>query len=406
MRVTKFLAGLAALGLALALPVSVAEAAQTGNSAGKRAAGTLRVTWQDPGAGIDGFGDAVARSGQGVGATEVVGATDTDGYAGEAYIYVRGTSGWPTTPTVTLADPAATSGDGFGGTVAIAGNTIVVGSGYTDSDAGAAYIYVRGSSGWPTTPTATLNDPDNTANDRFGSSVAVSGKNIVVGAPSTDTTDSAAYVYVRATSGWPTTPTATLNDPVVTAGDSFGYSVAVSGKTIVVGRYSGQAAYVYMKGTAGWPSTPSTILTSPGPRDAYGYSVAVAGDTLVVGGASVDDGSAYVYVEGSSGWPTTPTVTLSDPATETNNNYFGYSVAVAGDTLAIGSPGYKELGPGAAYVYVRGTSGWLSTPTATLTAPAPTAGDHFGLSVALGTGVVVGAPGTNSGAGATYLFAS
>ncbi len=402
MRATRIPIGLAALGLAVTLPVSVAEAAQT---AGKHAAGTLRVAWQDP-VGGSGFGDVVTRTGEGVGATEVVGAPDTDGYAGAAYIYVRGSSGWPATPTVTLSDPAATSDDGFGSTIAIAGDTIIVGADPTDSDAGAAYIYVRGSSGWPSTPTTTLNDPDNTANDRFGSSVAISGRNIVVGAASTDTTDSAAYVYMRATSGWPTTPTVTFDDPVVSEGDSFGDSVAVSGKTIVVGRYSGDA-YVYVKGSAGWPTTPTTTLTSPSTSpSSFGWSVAVAGDTLVVGEANGDDASTYVYVEGSSGWPTTPTVTLNDPATESNNDFFGYSVAVAGDTLAIGAPGYKELGPGSAYVYVRGTSGWPSSPTASLTAPASATGDYFGQSVGLGYGVVVGAPGTNSRAGAAYLFAS
>ena len=77
--------------------------------------GTLRVTLEDPSATPnDIFGSAVARSGDGVGATTVVGAPSFNDRAGAAYIYVKGTSGWPTTPTATLADPAATPFDAFG----------------------------------------------------------------------------------------------------------------------------------------------------------------------------------------------------------------------------------------------------------------------------------------------------
>jgi hypothetical protein len=93
-----------------------------------------------------------------------------------------------------------------------------------------------------------LNDPA-AANDYFGSSVAVSGKTVVVGALGTNSGAGAAYIYVKAASGWPTTPTATLNDPAATSDDHFGYSVAVSGKTAVVGApgtnsFAG-TAYIY-----------------------------------------------------------------------------------------------------------------------------------------------------------------
>ena len=86
-----------------------------------------------------------------------------------------------------LSDPAATSGDTFGWRVAIAGTTAVVGApeGSPNAGGGAAYIYEEGASGWPTTPTATLHDPLAAANDQFGSSVAVAvtGTTVVVGAP-------------------------------------------------------------------------------------------------------------------------------------------------------------------------------------------------------------------------------
>ena len=75
------------------------------------------------------------------GKTAVVGAYATSSAAGAAYIYVKGASGWPTTQTTTLSDPAATAGDRFGYSVAGSGNTAVIGAYRTSSAAGAAYIY-------------------------------------------------------------------------------------------------------------------------------------------------------------------------------------------------------------------------------------------------------------------------
>jgi len=95
----------------------------------------------------------------------------------------------------TLAHPTATSADNFGYSVAVSGTTAVVGAAaYSNSGAGAAYIYVKGASGWPTTPTATLNDPAATSDDHFGYSVAVSGKTAVVGAPGTNSFAGTAYI--------------------------------------------------------------------------------------------------------------------------------------------------------------------------------------------------------------------
>src|ERR1700722_10188048 len=161
---------------------------------------------------------------------------------------------------VTLQDPSASSVDYFGASLAISGSTAVVGSPGTQALAGAAYVYVDSGPGWQTEPTATLADPPAKDHDYFGKSVAVSNKTIVVGAPGTKTNAGAVYIYVNGTSGWPTTPTSVLTDPKATAGDDFGRSVAVSGKTIVVGGVdpSGRigTAYIYTKEGSSWPSAP------------------------------------------------------------------------------------------------------------------------------------------------------
>jgi hypothetical protein len=93
-----------------------------------------------------------------------------------------------------LSDPAATSGDVFGGSVSIQGQTAVVGAPGTDSDTGAAYIYADGASGWPTAPTITMSDPAATSGDDYGF-VAVWKKIAFVGAPGTNSNEGMAYIY-------------------------------------------------------------------------------------------------------------------------------------------------------------------------------------------------------------------
>ena len=174
------------------------------------------------------------------GTTVIVGAPGTSSTAGAAYIYTKGASGWSNTPILRLADPAATAGDEFGIAVGVS-RCVCADRGRrptgTDSGTGAAYIYVKGSSGWSKTPTATLSDPGATADDEFGESAAVAGRTVVVGAEGTNSFAGTAYIYVNGASGWPTTPTAVVSDPAATPGDYFGFSVAVTvaGPSVIVG---------------------------------------------------------------------------------------------------------------------------------------------------------------------------
>jgi FG-GAP repeat len=130
----------------------------------------------------------------------------------------------------TMADPGATASDYVGYATAMSHTTAVVGPVGANMDEGTVYIFEKGRSGWPSTPTASLTDPAATANDEFGFSVAVatSGTTVIVGAPNTNSNEGAVYIYEKGTSGWPSTPTVTLTDPTPAQGDFFGYSVAVS----------------------------------------------------------------------------------------------------------------------------------------------------------------------------------
>jgi hypothetical protein len=393
---------LSALVIAVVLvPASVASAGTPTGRAPDVAIGRLLKTLSDPGATSgDGFGEVSLAA-----STAVIGAYGTDSDAGAAYIYTKGSSGWPTAPTVTLDDPGGHADSDFGVSVSNSSSAAVVSA----PGANAVYIYDKGTSGWPTTPTATLEAPAAAIDAEFGDAVAISGSTAVIGAPLTGEFTGTAYIYTKGATGWPKKPTVTLDDPGALAESSFGYSVAVSGSSVFVGAPvtggNEGITYVYVKGSSGWPTTPSVTLDDPlaSVDDEFGYSVAVAGTTAFIGatGTNSDVGAVYVYSKGAAGWQATPAATLSGSEPD---GYFGSSVALSGSTAVVGA---FEVGvdTGAAYIYKKGTSGWPATPAASLSDPGATERDFFGESVALsGSTALVGAGGTDSSTGATYIY--
>jgi hypothetical protein len=384
---------------------AVSQSAAASTSVRSTPGEALLAALSDPAAhSADFFGEIVAVSGN----TAIVGAPGTTSDVGAAYIYVKGPSGWPEQPTVALAPNSAES-KGFGESVAVSENTAVVGGAV--GNAGAAYIYVKGASGWPERPTTTLLAP--AGDDSFGSALAVSGHTLVVGAEAANSDAGAAYIYVKGASGWPTTPTTTLSNPGTHSDDYFGESVAASGNTVIVGATNmtnppdAGAAYIYVKGASGWPERPTVRLSDPTAKlhDWFGYSVAVSGNTAVVSATAASSyaGAAYIYVKSASGWPEQPTVSLSDPATH-SEDAFGYSVAVSGNKTVVGAVDTRSHA-GAAYIYVKGASGWPATPTTTLSNAGAQSNDLFGVSVAAsGNTAVVGALGPPSDAGAVFIY--
>jgi uncharacterized protein (DUF2345 family) len=332
---------------------------------------------------------------------------------------------------LTASDGAVS--DGFGFSVAISGDTVVVGAPGKNSFQGAAYVFVKPIGGWNgnLTQTAKLTASDGLTFDLFGYSVAISGDTVVVGARSKNGSRGAAYVFVKPSSGWSgnLTETAKLTASDGAVADEFGFSVAISGDTVVVGApfadispNSNQGtAYVFVKPGSGWSGnlTETAKLTASdgAVADEFGFSVAISGDTVAVGalgddiGANSNQGAAYVFVKPSGGWSGNLTenakLTAFDGAAF---DLFGFSVAISGDTVVVGAP-RKNSSQGAAYVFVKPSGGWSGnlTENAKLTAFDGAAFDEFGNSVAVsGDTVVVGAPfddiGANTDQGAAYVF--
>ena len=263
---------------------------------------------------------------------------------------------------------------------------------------GAAGPRVASSTG---TQLAELVDPHTATNDFFGFSVAVSDGTAVVGAPDDAHYAGRAYLSQKGTGGWH--QVAELVGSDTAAGDYFGYSIAISGGMVVVGA-PGHAngagrAYVFQEGTRGWHQTAELVGTDTVAGDGFGNSVAVSGGTAVV--AAPDHahyaGRVYLFQEGAGGWHQTAELVGTDT---TIDNNFGSSVAVSDGTAVVGA---SHANGGRAYVFQEGAGGWHQT--AELVGSDTAASDHFGWSVAVSGGmVVVGAPDHAHYAGRAYLF--
>jgi outer membrane protein assembly factor BamB len=287
----------------------------------------------------------------------------------------------------------------FGTSTATDSNTNVVGMPYANVgrfvDSGAAFVYSTTTGAL----IATLEDPTPQTDDDFGSSVAVSGNLIVIGAPQHITGGivcGRGYVF-NATTGALVT---TLANPSPSSGDDFGLKVAILGNTAVVGcptTAAGVASRAYM-----FDATTGALLATLSEPEA---AVSVSGNTVVVGNAGSYtppiSGQTYLF-NASTG---ALMLTLVDPSagSSVGSDGFGYAVSVSGNTVVVGAPWDDTVATdsGQAYVF-NATTGAL---IATLANPAPQAGAWFGARVsASGNTVVVSSSHAASSSGQVYVF--
>lgn len=342
----------------------------------------------------DEFGTSVGVSGN----TVVVG-TSGSAYSGRAYVFAKSSSGWKQVAELKGSDTLAT--DRFGTSVAISGTTIVVGAYDHAKSAGRAYVFTKTGSGWK--QVAELKGSDTVAADFFGWSVAVSGTTVVVGAVGHAKYAGRAYVFSDAGSGW--TQVAELTGSGTTTNSGFGTSVAVSGTTAIVGAegyaHGTGRAYVFTDGGTGWAQVAELKGSGTVAGDNFGTSVAISPLTAVVGayGRADNAGRAYVFGEKRGVW--TQTAELSGADTHAGD-YFGLSTAISGPTLVVGAYDHAK-DAGRAYVFSKGASGWKET--AEMKGTDTVANDYFGVSVSVsGATVVAGSYGQAKYAGRAYVF--
>lgn len=369
----------------------------------------------------DNFGVSVAISGE----TAIVGANldDVNGInsAGSACVYTRTGGIWTLQQKLTASD-AGTS-DRFGCSVGISGDSIIVGSIFDNdggSDSGSAYFFLRSGATW--SQQQKLNAPDAVFGDWFGCSVGISGDAMVIGAFGDDDAGSesgSAYAFARSGGVW------SLQQKLMAAdgagGDRFGYSVGISGTSVVVGAYSDDLAagndagsvHVFTRSGITWSLQQKLTASDAASADRFGYAVGISVDSIVVGAdwddsATLSDaGSAYVYVRSGNSWSQQQKLTASGAAAA---DHFGTAAAISGDRVVVGANLDDDQGgsSGSAFVFKRTVASWTAEDKL-LAAVDDARFDSFGAAVDIEGGVaVVGAPdddivGADSGAVYFYL---
>lgn len=204
-------------------------------------------------------------------------------------------------------------------------------------------------------------------------------------------------------------------------GAQFANAVAINGNTMIVGaRFDSTtasqagAAYVYVLNGGVW--TQQAVLLAPDGAlaDKFGYSVAISEDTVVIGSYNDDSplsnaGSAYVFIRTGTSWTFQQKLTASDA---TADDEFGNAVGIVGETIVVGAhfadlPSNSQAG--SAYVYRRTGTVWAQTQRLipVSTNGSVILGDHFGESVAMSSMLAIGAAGDDTpftAAGAVYVF--
>lgn len=308
------------------------------------------------------------------------------------------------------SDPSV--GKDFGGEVAISGNTIVIGAAHdahAGPDSGAAYVFVWNGTVW--SEQAKLVASDASEGAWFGTDVSIAGDTIVVGAlrdSNVVENAGAAYVFQRSGTVWTEQAKLLAND--VPANRQFGKGVSIDGDTLAVGAwqddemgaYAG-AAYVFERSGTEWSQQAKLAASDPAPSDFFGFDVALSGDTVVVGAIYDDDGasgagSAYVFRHDGANWIQEQKLTASDIG-----DSFGCAVAIDGDTIVIGSY-TKDVDTisiaGAAYVFTRSEATWSEQQR--LTASDADTSHQFGWSAAISGDVAL--VGAIDNGGSTYIF--
>ena len=449
-----------------------------------------RFAW-DLAVAVDGDTVVIGAHYEGSDSTGVNGDEDNNNAerSGAVYVFVRSDGSWSQQAYLKASNTDVL--DQFGRSVGINGDTIVVGAPFESSNAtgingdqtnnalatsGAAYVFVRSNGSW--SQQAYLKASNTGFNDQFGSSVAVDGETVVVGAALEDSNatgingnqanngaenSGAAYVFLRSDDSW--IQQAYLKASNTEADDEFGRSVALSGDIVAVGTGSESsnatgvdgdqanndadaagAVYAFNRNGESWSQQAYLKASNAEAGDFFGESIAADGSTIVVGARLEDSGAttangdetdndaefagaAYVFVRSGESWSQQAYLKASNNEA---NDRFGTSVAVHGNTVVVaasledsnatGVDGNQANNSadrsGAAYVFSRSGANW--SQRAYLKASNTERQDQFGASLAIAdTMVVIGARFEDSnatgvdgdqanndadGAGAAYVF--
>jgi YVTN family beta-propeller protein len=323
------------------------------------------------GASFDNFGYSVALSGT----TAVISAWHAtikgNPLQGAAYVFTYADGQWSETAKLTANDGVAF--DDFAWSVALSGDTAFICTPYTLNSKGAAYVFGRTGSTW--SQLQKLSASDGADGDSFGWSVALDGDSAVVGAPNATVggifLQGAAYVFTLTNGTWIEAQKLAASDGA--AFDQFGTSVGLSGDAALIGAPSASgtgAAYVFDGTGVNWIQVQKLTGSDSTSGDQFGYKVALHGTAALIGApfADVDpnteQGAGYVFNQDPGNWTEIQKLITSDGVSYDNA---GFAVAASGTAAALGVPNANIGGhayQGAAYFYQQAPA---PTPTPTPT---------------------------------------
>ncbi|MCE3005126.1 MAG: FG-GAP repeat protein, partial [Xanthomonadaceae bacterium] len=333
------------------------------------------------------FGRSFAVSGTtlAVGAPEAVSCvlvtSSCGGGVGAVYVYERVGGNWQFRQKLRASDYtySTTTNRGFGGSVAVDGDTLLVGAGRAFDEVvapsnaiGAVYVFTRTAGTW--TETQKLLPPTPVpGTDEFGFSVALSGNTAVIGNPGRTVSGAAraGAVHVFTRSGGSFSQAALLTAADGATGNRLGESVAYSGTTILAGAPLGDAptpadsgaAYVFTGSGATWTEQAKLVAGDPLAGARFGNAVDLDGDSAVIGavGWTSNQGKAYVFVRSGTTWAQQQRLDAGD----TQPNRLGASVSIRGDTVAVGAPDTRGTSgtPGAVRLFARSGGTWTLEQT-------------------------------------------
>ena len=303
--------------------------------------------------------ESTKRFGGGVGIEDDTIVVSAERYPGGAFVYERVGGIWTEAQALVATDVASAE---LTGGIAIHGKTIVVGAPWSEEENGLACIFRKAKDGrWTHQQTIAPEGVEGRGLFGFGETVAINGDVIVLGYPNEDY-QGAVYVFERTEQGYQQSQR--LSDDEVWPLEGFGDSIAVAGEMIVVGAPNDSekeeesgSAYVFEKSGTRWVRTQKLVPDNGGYLHHFGGAVAANAGAIAIGARGYGSynpfrrggGTAYTFSKPSSSWLESQQLEASDREDAAS---FGKAIAMSEDLLAVGADRVRSIQSSREKVYV------------------------------------------------------
>ena len=345
-----------------------------------------------------GYGRALA-----VGTDEVlVGEPRNQVRSGTVYLYGRNGDGWAQRALLQAADGHA--GDGFGASLWIDGDVLLVGADRANGNTGAAYVFTKQGDAWR--ESARLIAADALPGAAFGSKVLLAGDVAFISAEDADGSMGAVYVFRRSGGSWSQAERITAPSRMENA--MFGSALAFDGTTLFVGEFGRDdnrgAVHVLNAGANGFAYAGALAIENVAENDRVGSALAVHDGALLVGApyANGQAGVVHRFARGSNGvWESAGRFTAFDASGQTR---FGSAIAIAGERAFVGAPRVRGGRGAVYYLHGHGTDEPWDGMRKFMRAGAESNEQFGGEVAARGDVLAVGLTGDDSGAGSVAIY--